>query len=284
MATLNGLLARFRPKAYARRPALVLLNGLAEQPETWFRNRRYWSRYFDVHAPNLLMYDGEVLQHRVATKQAISVDFLVTQLHTYLTQFVQTPPYHLVGSSMGCKVAVEFAAKYPQLVNRVVLLCPSGMGDKEKLPVAEGLKGGGRNMTNVVKSVFNNVRSVDRGMLRFYEKAIEDRKWKKGLIKTTNGTFEHVIRGKLKLLQAPTLLVTGEADKVCDPLTAQDAAKDLPHGHFVMIPGCGHAPQIERHWLTNRLVAYYLSAKTPAPHPRLSRLILRAATPSRAPQ
>ena len=56
MPPWNGLLDRLRAKAYARRPPLVLVNGLAEQPESWFRNRRFWGRYFDVHAPNILAY------------------------------------------------------------------------------------------------------------------------------------------------------------------------------------------------------------------------------------
>ena len=53
------------------------------------------------------------------------------QLHTYLDQFVQTPPYHLVSSSLGGKVAVEFAVRYPQLVNR----------DRAHLPVGDGRQG-----------------------------------------------------------------------------------------------------------------------------------------------
>lgn len=282
MASLNGLLARFRTKAYGRRPPLILLNGLAEQPETWYRNRRYWSRYFEVYAPNLILYDGEVLQHRIATKSPMSVEFLVDQLHLFVTNFVQTPPYHLVASSLGGKIAVEFAHKYPHLINRVVLLCPSGMGDTEQLPIMDGLKGGGRNMGNVVVSVFNNVRAVDRGLKRFYERAINDRKWKKGIVKTTNNTLEHTVRGRLKTLQAPTLYVTGELDKVCSPATAREAASELPNGYFVEIPACGHAPMIERYWLTNRLVAHFLSAAEPAVNPRLSHLLHLPSHPSRA--
>ena len=60
MAGLKGIFERFRPKAYGRRPPLILINGLAEQTESWFRNRRFWSRYFDVFAPNIMIYDGGV--------------------------------------------------------------------------------------------------------------------------------------------------------------------------------------------------------------------------------
>ena len=33
------------PPPYGRQHALVLVNGLAEQPETWFRNHRVWQRF-----------------------------------------------------------------------------------------------------------------------------------------------------------------------------------------------------------------------------------------------
>ncbi len=280
MAGLKRLFERFRRRSYGRRPPLILVNGLAEQSECWFRNRRFWSRYFDVYMPNLIVYDGPVVQGRIAAKQPIDVPFLVEQLHTYLTQFVQTPPYNFCSSSLGGKVAVEFAAKYPEMVNRVVLLCPSGMGDVEKLPIKEGLRGDQKSMANVVKSAFHNVDTADRGMLRFYIGAINNRKWKKGLVRVANDTREHTVRSRLKDVKAVTLLVTGENDEVCDPKTAAEAAQELPNGHFLEIPNCGHAPMIERHWLINRLVTHFLTSSRPTAHPRWSQLLL--SKPSRA--
>src|SRR5262245_8627455 len=117
---LHAWLDRFRPHPYGRRPTLVLLNGLAEQAESWFRNHRYWRRFFDVHMPNLLAYEGEALHRRIREDLPITVDYLVEQLHAYLDLFVQTPPYHLVASSLGGKVAVEYAVRYPREVARLV--------------------------------------------------------------------------------------------------------------------------------------------------------------------
>jgi len=282
MPNLKGLFDRFRVKSYGRRPPLILMNGLAEQHESWFRNRRYWARYFDVYLPNILVYDGPHFQQRIEHKEPITVDYLVSELKLFLDRFVQNPPYHFCASSLGGKVIVEFAARYPELCHRIVLLCPSGMGDVERLPIMEGVRGGARTMPNVVKSVFHNVRTIDRGLLHFYTKAIENRKWKKGLLRTVNGTLEQTVREQMKHLQAETLLVTGEMDKICDPKTAEAAAKELPRGHFLSIPGCGHAPQIERHWLINRLVTHFLTTSRPTATPRWTQLLL--AKPSRAPK
>src|SRR5262245_19213791 len=100
----TGWINRIRPRAYGRKPSLVLVNGLAEQPESWYRNHRYWRRYFDVFMPNVLVYDGEAIHARLKRKQPISVDYLVEHLHLYLTHFVQSPPYHFVASSLGGKI------------------------------------------------------------------------------------------------------------------------------------------------------------------------------------
>ena len=59
------MFSRLRPPLYGRRPPLVLLNGLAEQYESWYRNRRFWSRWFEVLTPNILVYEGESLHERI---------------------------------------------------------------------------------------------------------------------------------------------------------------------------------------------------------------------------
>lgn len=280
MAPWNGLFERLRSKAYGRRQPLILINGLAEQPESWFRNRRFWMRYFDVHTPNILAYDGPGLHRRMAEKKPVNVDYLVEQFHAYMDQFVQSPPYHLVASSLGGKIAVELASRYPDLVSRVVLICPSGMGDEEQLPVMAGVRR--QDMQAVVRSVFHSPRFVDRDIVKFYKSQINNRKWRAGLLRAINGTKDYTVREKMKTVQAPTLLITGTEDKICDPKTAEEAYRELPNGHFLAIPGCGHAPQIEKHWLINRLVVHFLTAEKPTAHPKWTQLLL--AKPTRAPQ
>src|SRR5437660_503624 len=111
-----------RPRPYTRLEPLVLINGLAEQSATWFRNRRAWEWYFDVKVPELLIYDGPILQRRIEEGLPITVEFLTDQLEAYLDTFVQNPPYHLVASSLGGQVAVEYAFRRPEKVGRIVLI------------------------------------------------------------------------------------------------------------------------------------------------------------------
>src|SRR5262249_54744270 len=157
--------------------------------------------------------------------------------------FVQTPPYHLVASSLGGKIAVEFAARYPDQVSRIVLLCPSGLGDTEQLPIVEGVRRS--DLRSLVDSVFFNRRSADPNLVTHYQERFSNRRWRSGLLRTIRGTMDHCVRGRLAQVPHPTLLISGREDRIVDPKTAAAAAQELPQGHFLLIPQCGHAPHME---------------------------------------
>jgi pimeloyl-ACP methyl ester carboxylesterase len=261
IAPVASLLGLPRPSAYGRKPALVLVNGLAEQAETWFRNVRVWRRHFDVHQPNIVSYTGAALHRRIAEGLPIDIDYLVGQLHAYLDAFVQQPPYFLVGNSMGGKVVVEYAVRHPEQVARLVLLCPSGLGDEEQLPIVDGVR---RNdMRAMVDSVFYDPRLADRDVVRYYQEAFTDRRWRLGLLRTIRGTMDHTVRDLLPRVTQPVLLISGEDDRIVDPEQAAAVAPLLPRGEFVCLPCCGHAPQMERPKVVNRLVIDFLTKSIP---------------------
>ena len=253
-------LQRWQAPSYARRPPLVLVNGLAEQAETWFFNLAAWRRDFDVYAPNLISYEGETLHRRIQEGQPIDIDYLVEQLRTYLTHYVQTPPHNLVANSMGGKVAVEYAVRYPEDVARLVLLCPSGLAEKESLPIIEGVRRS--DMQAVVDSVFYDATCVPPSLGEYYSAQNKKRLWRTGLLKTVRGTMTHRVRELLPRVTQPTLIVVGREDRIVDAREAAEAARRLPRGKIVVLPRCGHAPQIEAAQTINRLVADFLRQPT----------------------
>jgi pimeloyl-ACP methyl ester carboxylesterase len=243
---------------YARRPPLILINGLAEQAETWYANLSFWRRYFDVFTPNLLVFDGAELHRRIEDGLPISVDYLVDQLHWFLEKFVQSPPYHLAASSMGAKVVVEYTHRYPDRVRRLVLICPSGLGDEEKLPtVSEARRS---DVQSLVRSVFFDPEAVDQDLLSYYETKYTNRRWRLGLLRTIRGTMADTIRQRLSQLAQPTLIISGRHDRIVSTKEAERASRELPRGRFVRIPRSGHAPQIEKAEIINPMVVRFLKA------------------------
>ena len=90
-----------------------------------------------------------------------------------------------------------------------------------------------------------------------------------GLIRTVKGTNDHLVRPRMKELTVPTLLVGGREDKIVDPKEGERAIREVPDGNgFILtISRCGHAPQIEKARLLNRLVVHFLTAHAPVRPP-----------------
>jgi pimeloyl-ACP methyl ester carboxylesterase len=249
-----------RLNSYKRPAPLILVNGLAEQSESWFANRTHWSRHFDVKVPEILVYDGEVLHNHIDSGGEVTVDYLADRLARYLDEFVQRPPYHLVGSSLGGQVVLTYAVKNPGKVGRLVLICPSGFHGDENLPMMEGVKRS--QYDTLVKSVFHRTHFASDELVKVIERKFQDRKWKKGVVRTLRGTVGHSVAPILRQVPHPTLLIWGENDLVLSDVAGSIRAADqILKVRQVVIPRCGHAPQIEKARLVNQLVTRHLRDK-----------------------
>jgi pimeloyl-ACP methyl ester carboxylesterase len=255
---LFDLFPRLSPDTYRRHQPLILVNGLAEQGESWYLNRAAWQRHYDVHAPGILVYGGPVTEERLAQRQPIDIEFLTGRLVEYLDRFVQSPPYHLVGSSLGAQIAVEYASRHPGQVDRLVLLCPSGIGGQERFPIMEGARHG--NYRGLVESTFYDHRRASPRIAKYYEQKFASKAWRRAVFDTVRSTKSHSVRARLPGIQQPTLVICGQEDRIIDSQEVYDAVKELPNFEFRMIPRCGHAPQLEHPQLVNRMVLEFLEA------------------------
>ena len=253
---------------YTRPAPLILVNGLAEQAESWFANRTPWSRHFDVKVPELLVYDGESLHRRIDAGGEVTVDYLTDRLEQFLDEFVQRPPYHLVGSSLGGQVTLTYAVRNPNKVDKLVLICPSGFYGDENLPMIEGVKRS--NYDTLVQSVFHRSHFATPDLIAGIERKFQNRKWKKGILRTLRGTLGHSVAPLLNQVACPALVIWGENDRVLSDIAGSARAADqILKARQVVIPKCGHAPQIEKARLVNTLVERFLRGKLKAVPPSL---------------
>jgi pimeloyl-ACP methyl ester carboxylesterase len=249
----------------SERPALVLVNGLAEQEQTWFANLRCWQEYFLVHQPVLTgASDGGVAS---VSLNMFSIDQRVERLHDYITRNVGQR-VHMAANSMGGKVAIEFAVRHPGMVGRLVLLAPSGLTRRERLPIVAG-----RRLVDsdaLVRSVFHDPRLAPEHLFKHYRLRLGDRAWRLNLLKIVRATAGHRVRELVGLVRQPTLVILGAKDRIVDPVESARVARGLPGGQIKLLGRCGHAPQIERADQVNRLVVRFLccAALTPTPLPR----------------
>jgi pimeloyl-ACP methyl ester carboxylesterase len=245
---------------YFRTSPLILINGLAEQSESWYHNRANWQQHFEVHTPGILVYDGPILQQRLAGQLPISVAYLKERLAEYLEKFVQTPPYHLIASSLGAQIAVEYASERPETIDRLVLICPSGMGSDERLPIFAGARH--KDYRGLVESTFHDSRLVSSNVISYYEQKFKSKAWRKALFETVRGTKSHSIRQRLSAIDRPVLVICGKEDRIVDTHVIQEAVAPLANYQCVTIANCGHAPQLERPEIVNRLTTDFLQGQS----------------------
>jgi abhydrolase domain-containing protein 6 len=253
---------------YKRRMPLILVNGLAEQPESWFANRTHLTRHFDVKVPEILVYDGDALHRRIDSGGYVTIDYLADRLACFLDEFVQRPPYHLVGSSLGCQVILSYAVRHPERIAKLVLICPSGFHGDENLPMIEGIRRSDHEA--MIKSVFFHGHFATDELVQAFRRKFQDRRWKLGLLRTLRGTLGHSVAPLLPHVEAPALIIWGADDRILSDLPGSiRAASRMPRVRQVVIPRCGHAPQIEKARLVNQLISRYLRDKLKTIHPAL---------------
>jgi abhydrolase domain-containing protein 6 len=269
-------------RGYKKRSPLILVNGLAEQGESWFANRAAWSRQYDVKVPEILVYDGDGLHSHIDAGGEVTVDYLADRLATYLDEFVQKPPYNLIGSSLGGQVLLTYAVKHPEKVSRMVLICPSGFHGEENLPMMEGVRRS--QYDTLVRSVFHKRQFASEELIDAIAHKFQDRKWKKGVLRTLRGTVGHTVAPLLEQVPHPCLVIWGADDKVIADIPGSIRATDrMIRARQVVIPKCGHAPQIEKARLVNQLVLRYLRDKLKTIPPTLdpARFLRDGASPKR---
>ena len=132
------------------------------------------------------------------------------------------------------------------------------------MPIVDGVRRFG--VESIIDSVFLNRRCIEPALVDYYTRQSRNRRWRTGFANTIRGTKDHCVRDRLVDVKQPTLLISGEEDRIVNREEVRAAAGDLSQGQFLMIPRCGHAPQIEKPRLINRLVVRYLTGQMPAPH------------------
>jgi pimeloyl-ACP methyl ester carboxylesterase len=206
-------------------PPLVLIHGLAGSGEWWRRNLPALSAAFRVTAIDLPGFGGT---HRDAR---LVLDAAPAQVATLLDE-LGIERAHVMGHSMGGLVAGGLAAEFPARVDRLVLVDAGfvSLDPHRRHRITGPLKTLPWTSPSLLPVILRDV--VRSGPVRMALATAE----------TLRQDWGH----KLPAIAAPTLVVWGERDRICNPRIGEQLAAIIPDARLVMIRGAGHNPMWEK--------------------------------------
>jgi len=198
-----------------QQPPLVCVHGLSGSSRWW----RRVTALIDRHVPLVLSDVPRSLKP--------------SEVETWLAGRIEElgPPVDLAGHSLGGLVSVRVAALRPELVRRLVLISPPGVGPPRSpltyaWPLARTMLGSRPSF--LVRLTYDGLRAGPRNLARG------------GL---------HVARAdvtaELAAVTAPTLLVWGARDGVVPIEEASIWLERMPDARLIVIPGAGHVPMVD---------------------------------------
>lgn len=186
-----------------------------------------------------------------------------------LTRRLWPGPVNVVGHSMGGLVAMKLAMLEPSLVKRLVLSCThpghglgpqGGANDRYKRRLEE--------LRDLPPETYGERRAVgmlpegtDEGIFRKVASiAAESRS--EGVVNAAWAIQTADLRPELQNIQAPTLVITCDKDRVAPLEKAQPLLDCIPDVQHVELHGLGHAPYIEDAGQFNTVLLDFLQGRS----------------------
>jgi pimeloyl-ACP methyl ester carboxylesterase len=175
------------------------------------------------------------------------LDSYVDLLDSFLHELGIRGPVPLIGHALGASVSVAYAREHADDVDRIMAISlPLGLDSvNQRL-----LSGSGSFVNRVIgRSQGENYDSVKSEFSRAAPEAIQ---------KSVRSVMRMDMRGTLRQLNMPLLLVYGEQDNVVMPKDAAKYAGINNTAHTMMLPQCRHFPMLDRSSQFNRLLQDFL--------------------------
>lgn len=256
---------------------LIFVHGLSSNSNAWYRNIEELKNDFTCIAIDLPGY-GRSFKN--------ADEFTATYFADILNEFAEKlklKKFTLVGHSMGGQASIKFASKYPEKLDKLILIAPAGI---EEFTEFEG------NAMNMVMNPNMIMATTDEQIDRNYqmnffkmpkeaEQMIQDRKNIKksadfeqhaiAIQKSVKGMLDDKVIDDLTKIKTPTLLLFAKNDmlipnKYLHPLLTIDelskTAKESINGSkLVMIDDAGHFLQFEKPTEVNAAIKEFMSCK-----------------------
>ncbi len=250
-------------------PDVVLLHGLGGTRASLFETAAALSRSYRVHAPDLPGFGSS----GKPTLGAYNARWFAEIMLGLLDQ-LEVDRTHVVGNSMGGRVAIELGLVAPERIRALGLLCPAVAWIKRGLhPIVRLLRPEFGLLPHAIRRptvashfwrMFHDRDLIDPAVADLvvdeFRRIYHTAGARYALLASARNIYLEAPFGRggfyrrLADLHPPALFVWGSHDWLVPATFSHQVGKWLPHAEQVTIDGCGHVPQVERPEETNELL------------------------------
>jgi pimeloyl-ACP methyl ester carboxylesterase len=184
-------------------------------------------------------------------------DFSQAELAVALLDTLDIDSAVWVANSAGARVAVDVALQHPNRVTALVLVDPAiSAGPRWLQPLLHTPQLnhlGPRLVRSIadygdagIRRAWHDPTRVTAEVFAGYRKPLQASNWDRALWEFARADRSSTIGKRLHELAAvPTLVITGDDDRIVPTDRTIELAKQIPGSSLVVLPNCGHLPQEE---------------------------------------
>lgn len=260
---------------------VICIHGLGAAKSSFFTTIAQLAGDRTVHAVDLPGF-GNSDKPGLAPYDA---DFFAGAIHDFMDS-MQIDRAHLIGNSMGGRVAIELALQYPHRISSLGLLAPAlaFVRKRELWPLVKLLRPElaavphpmlDRTVRSTVLGMFADPTRIDPAAADIavdeFRSGYRSRNARVAFAAAARNIYLDTPHGdsgfyaRLRALEPPALFIWGKQDRLVPHGFARHAAEAVIHGEQVMLDDCGHVPQIEHPEVTNGLLEDHIESSAPEP-------------------
>jgi pimeloyl-ACP methyl ester carboxylesterase len=213
---------------------LVLINGAGISHESFLALLPRYSEHFKC-----IVFDNRGVGKTDAPDITYTTEMMARDL-AGLLNIIGVSKTHVSGASMGGMIAQQFAINYPEKVNRLILKS-TWCGGPKSIPYT----GPEMDPTDpkAVELLFAEQFVAEHPDMFRNAKDMLPAEWytPTGLLRHLQAAESHDAYENLPRITAPTLIITGDSDRMVNPENSKILADRIPNSELVIFPNTGHA-------------------------------------------
>lgn len=236
-------------EVYGEGTPILILNGIMMSCASW-------TEFIEPFSANNQLILMDMLDQGKSDKMEETFSQkLQVEVVKSLLEHLSLEKVNLLGISYGGEVALQFAVKYPDCLNRLVLFNTTActgpwLGDigdgwncAAKDPMAYYLS----TIPVIYSPVFYRVHNEwMQSRKEILKTVFSDKAFIESMIRLTNSAADYNVLDELHKINVQTLVVSCSEDYLTPMEEQRRIAERIPNCEYMIIPDCGHASMYEK--------------------------------------